>query len=135
MTAWRRVPNALLALSRHGYTRWRVSPRDLAAMAGFPGFWRMAARHWRMGTREIGRARNRATFAKALQRLVPTITAADLRRAGTGVRAQAVDRAGRLVDDFAFATGHRSLHVLNAPSPAATAALAIGEAIADRVPD
>ena len=123
-------PNAVLALKREGY-RWRdVSLRDLAATAAWPGFWRLAARHWRAGAYEVRRSLLKGTFARDLQRLVPAIRPADLHRAGSGVRAQAVDREGGLVDDFRIVRGERSIHVLNAPSPAATASMPIGERIA-----
>ena len=123
-------PNAVLALARQRYRRVAFSLRDTASTVGWPGFWRLAARHGRTGFGEIGRSLSRAAFARAAARLVPEIRPADLVAAGCGIRAQAVDRQGRLVDDFRFATGDRTVHVLNAPSPAATAALAIGEEIA-----
>jgi (S)-2-hydroxyglutarate dehydrogenase len=126
-------PNAVLALKREGY-RWRdVSPRDLAATAAWPGFWRMAARHWRTGVEEVWRSWVAAAFVRDLRRLVPDLQGSDLTRGGSGVRAQAVDRQGRLLDDFHILRGPAgtpSLHVLNAPSPAATASLAIGREIA-----
>jgi L-2-hydroxyglutarate oxidase len=92
----------------------------------------MAARHWRAGIAEQARSLSRRAFARACAALVPEITADDLVEGGAGVRAQAVARDGALVDDFAIAEGHRMVHVLNAPSPAATASLAIGEEIATR---
>jgi L-2-hydroxyglutarate oxidase len=123
-------PNAVLALKREGY-RWRdVSPRDVAATAGWPGFWRLAARYWRIGAYEVRRSLLKGTFVRDLRRLVPAIRPADVHRAGSGVRAQAVDRRGGLVDDFRIVRGERSIHVLNAPSPAATASMPIGERIA-----
>lgn len=126
-------PNAVLALSRHGY-RWRaLSPRDLAATLAYPGFWRMAGRHWRYGAGEVRRSLSRRAFLREVRRLVPGLGPGDLRRGGAGVRAQAVARDGSLVDDFRIAEQERAVHVLNAPSPAATAALAIGEEIADLV--
>lgn len=126
-------PNAVLALSRHGY-RWRaLSPRDLAAALTYPGFWRMAGRHWRYGAGEVRRSLSRRAFLREVRRLVPGLGPRDLRRGGAGVRAQAVARDGSLVDDFRIAEQERAVHVLNAPSPAATAALAIGEEIADLV--
>jgi len=126
-------PNAVLALAREGYGWNRVDVRDLAEVAGYPGFWRLARRFWRTGAFETYRSFSTAAFVRSLQKLVPAVTAADVRRGGAGVRAQAIDRHGRLVDDFAVVETERSLHVLNAPSPAATAALAIGDHLAERV--
>ncbi|HEY8091320.1 MAG TPA: L-2-hydroxyglutarate oxidase [Polyangiaceae bacterium] len=125
-------PNAVLALAREGYRRASFDARDAWDLARWPGFWRMARRHWRMGMAEQARSLRRASFARACAALVPEITAADLVPGGAGVRAQAVARDGSLLDDFAFAEGERMVHVLNAPSPAATASLAIGEEIAGR---
>jgi L-2-hydroxyglutarate oxidase len=124
-------PNAVLAAARHGY-RWRdVSPRDVLDLAGYGGFWRMAARYWRTGLGEVWRSLSHRAFTRALQALVPDVRPADLVRGGAGVRAQVVERDGRLADDFRLAEGPGSLHVLSAPSPAATACLAIGEHLAD----
>ena len=123
-------PNAVLALARHGYTRKVVSPRDAWDMARLPGFWRMARRYWRTGLAEEWRSWSLGAFTRALARLVPDVRPEDLRRAGAGVRAQALDRDGSLADDFRIARGRDSFHVLSAPSPAATASLAIGEHVA-----
>ena len=123
-------PNAVLALSREGYSRSSVSPRDLMQMFTFPGFWRMVSKNWRTGTREMRRSFSKQAFLKALQRLVPELQASDLRPGGSGVRAQAVDRDGSLVDDFLFVRSNNMLHVCNVPSPAATASLPIGRVIA-----
>ncbi len=125
-------PNAVLAWKRAGYSRFSFSARDAAATLGYPGFWRMAPRYARVGWAEYRRAFSRRRFVAELRRLVPAVGEADLVRAGCGVRAQALDRAGRLVDDFVFAEGEGMIHVLNAPSPAATAALAIAARIAAR---
>ena len=126
-------PNAVLALRREGY-RWRdVSFRDLADVARYPGFWRLAGRFWRTGAMEVVRSLSKRRFVAALQRLVPEICSADIFRAGAGVRAQAVARDGSLLDDFCIVRGERSVHVLNAPSPGATASIAIGETIADQL--
>ncbi|HEX3770734.1 MAG TPA: L-2-hydroxyglutarate oxidase [Polyangiaceae bacterium] len=125
-------PNAVLALKREGYTRTSFDARDTWGIATWPGFWRMARKHWRAGLGEQWRSWSRAAFARACAALVPSITAADLAPGGAGVRAQALSRTGALLDDFAFAEGERMVHVLNAPSPAATASLAIGEEIARR---
>ncbi|HUF78288.1 MAG TPA: L-2-hydroxyglutarate oxidase [Thermoanaerobaculia bacterium] len=133
-------PNAVLALHRHGYRRGDPlassvtgDPRDLASTLGFPGFWRLARRHWRDGAGELRRSLSRRAFAREVRRLVPAIRSSDLHRGGCGIRAQAVDRQGNLLDDFHIVHAERQVHVLNAPSPAATAALAIGREIADRV--
>jgi len=128
-------PNAVLALAREGYGWTRVDGRDLAEVAAYPGFWRLARRFWRTGAFETYRSFSTAAFVRSLQKLVPAITPADVRRGGAGVRAQAIDPQGRLVDDFAVIETERSLHVLNAPSPAATAALTIGDHLAERVAD
>jgi (S)-2-hydroxyglutarate dehydrogenase len=126
-------PNAVPALSREGY-RWRqVRARDLAGTLAYPGFWRLARGTWREGVAEIRRSASARRFAAAARRLVPELADEDLRPAGAGVRAQAVTRDGRLVDDFLVVETPTALHVLNAPSPAATAALPIGAELADRV--
>ena len=125
-------PNAVLALAREGY-RWRdVDLRDLADTLSYPGFLRLAARHWRMGSGEVWRSISKGAFARALQRLVPEIRPDNLRPAEAGVRAQALARDGSLVDDFLIHEAGRVVHVLNAPSPAATASLSIGETVAER---
>ncbi len=123
-------PNAVLAMARHGYTRADLSPADVLDWLAFPGFWRMAGRHWRMAIGEIQRAGSRNAFASELRRMVPELNADDLLPAEAGVRAQAVDRDGSLVDDFRIERVPGMVHVLNAPSPAATASLAIGGEIA-----
>ncbi len=125
-------PNAVLALKREGYTWEDVSLRDLAETARWPGFWRLMRRTWATGIGEVWRSLVRGAFVRDLQRLLPELADADLLRGGSGVRAQAVDRAGRLVDDFHILPGEQALHILNAPSPAATASIAIGEHIAAR---
>jgi len=123
-------PNAVLAFRREGYRRISFSLRDTAAVLGTPAFWRLAGRYWRTGLAEMWRSASRPAFARALQRLVPEIAADDLRPGGAGVRAQALDRSGSLVDDFHIVEAERQIHVLNAPSPAATASLAIGAHLA-----
>jgi L-2-hydroxyglutarate oxidase LhgO len=123
-------PNAVLALKREGYTRTSFNMKDAWDTATWPGFWRMAGKHWRAGMGEQWRSFSRRAFAKACAALVPEIQESDLAPGGAGVRAQALARSGALVDDFALAEGERMVHVLNAPSPAATASLAIGEEIA-----
>jgi L-2-hydroxyglutarate oxidase len=128
-------PNAVLAWRREGYRRSDISLRDLAETLSFVGFWKLAARFWRVGIREHGRSLSKTLFVKSLQRLMPEIRSSDLVPGGSGVRAQAVDQQGRLIDDFRILAEARMVHVLNAPSPAATASLSIGEHIADRVMD
>ena len=125
-------PNAVLALAREGYSRTSFGARDAWDIVTWPGFWRMARRHWRAGLHEQARSLSRKAFAGACAALVPEVTSGDLVPGGAGVRAQAVGRDGVLLDDFALAEGQRMVHVLNAPSPAATASLAIGEEIAAR---
>lgn len=126
-------PNAVLALSREGY-RWSdVNGTDLWDTVSYHGFWRLAARHWRSGLREMMRSGSRRRFARSLRRLVPGVEARDLVPARAGVRAQAVSPDGRLVDDFLIVDGERSVHVCNAPSPAATSSFPIGRAVAERV--
>ena len=125
-------PNAVLAFAREGYAMRTVDFEHLAETFAFPGFWKMAGRQWRTGVYEFWRSMSKGAFVRALQALVPAITEADVVRGGAGVRAQAVDAQGHLVQDFRFVATPRSLHVLNAPSPAATASLAIGEHIANK---
>lgn len=126
-------PNAVLALAREGY-RWRsVDPQDIAGMATWPGFWRLAAHHWATGAREVSRSLSRSAFAASLARLVPGITAGDLEPAPAGVRAQAVRRDGSLVDDFVIEETAQQVHVINAPSPAATASLEIAAHVVARL--
>ncbi len=125
-------PNAVLALRREGY-RWRdLDLGEAWETLSYGGFWRLARRYWRTGGGEVMRSLSRRAFVRALQRLVPAVEASDLVRAGAGVRAQALDPDGSLVDDFRIEESERMVHVLNAPSPAATASLCIGAAIADR---
>lgn len=125
-------PNALLALARHGYGRGAFALRDAAETLGNPAVWRLMLRYWRIGAGEIVRALSRRALARALAAMVPAIRSADLEPAGAGVRAQALDPSGALVDDFRIVEADRMVHVLNAPSPAATAALAIGRHVAER---
>ncbi len=124
-------PNAVLAFAREGYRFSQVRPREMARLMSYPGFWAMARRYWRTGADEFARSLSRRAFAQALQKLVPAIQESDLAPGGAGVRAQAVSRDGSLVDDFRIETSPRAIHVVNAPSPAATASLAIGEVIAE----
>ncbi len=125
-------PNAVLAFAREGYRRRDVDLAHLMGTLSDPAFWKLARRHWRHGLREMRRSFDTRLLLRDLQRLVPSLERQDLRPGGAGVRAQVIDAQGQLVDDFLFASGPYSLHVLNAPSPAATASLAIAEEIADR---
>ncbi|MFE7979232.1 L-2-hydroxyglutarate oxidase [Streptomyces shenzhenensis] len=125
-------PNAVPALAREGYGWRTVRPREVAGTVAWPGTWRMARRHWRYGAGEFGRSVSKRAFAAEVRRLLPAVTREDLVRAAAGVRAQAVLRDGTLVDDFLIREGPRAIHVLNAPSPAATACLPIGREVARR---
>ena len=123
-------PNAVLALSREGY-RWNtISPRDLVGTLTFPGFLKLASGNIGTGAKEILRSFSKRRFAQDLARLVPAITAADLAPSGAGVRAQAIGRDGKLVDDFVIQRDRNQVHILNAPSPAATSALEIARYVA-----
>ena len=118
-------PNAVLAMAREGY-RWRdIEPRQIREHLGNQGLWKLARKYWRTGAGEIWRSVSKAAFVRALQRLVPEIVVQDLETSPAGVRAQAMDAHGELMDDFAITQTSNSLHVLNAPSPAATASLEI----------
>lgn len=125
-------PSAVLALAREGYDPTDLSLRDLGDLLGFPGFWRMASRHWRVGLEELASSVSKRWFTRKTRHLLSGLSISDLGAKRTGVRAQAVDRRGRLVNDFRLAGDGRTLHVVNAPSPAATAALAIGRHVASR---
>jgi L-2-hydroxyglutarate oxidase len=127
-------PNAVLALAREGYTWGRVSARDTMDAASYAGLWRLGRRHFRYGLSEFARSLSRKRFAASLARLVPELTAADLVPAPAGVRAQAVLPNGDLVDDFLIVDRGRQVHVLNAPSPAATSSLEIARYIVASVP-
>ena len=116
-------PNAVLALAREGYRKRDVNLRDVADVVSFPGFWRLARRHGAAGLGEVARSLSKHLFVRALQRLVPEVESRDLVRSEAGVRAQALEPSGALVDDFLFVRSDRALHVCNAPSPAATASL------------
>ncbi|MFJ9422365.1 L-2-hydroxyglutarate oxidase [Streptomyces sp. NPDC101249] len=126
-------PNAVPALAREGYGWGVVRPRELAGTLGWPGTWRMAGRHWRYGAGELRRSLSRAAFTEAVRRLLPAVREDDLIRPTAGVRAQAVLRDGTLADDFLIKETPRVVHILNAPSPAATASLPIGREVARRV--
>jgi (S)-2-hydroxyglutarate dehydrogenase len=124
-------PNAVLAFAREGYRSTDVNLRDLTSALAFPGFWRMAARYWRNGFAEWYRSLWKPAFVRALQRMLPEVRESDLVPGGSGVRAQALKPDGTLVDDFQFVPSGKVLHVLNVPSPAATASLTIAKAIVD----
>ncbi len=126
-------PNAVLALAREGYRKTSFVAADAWDALSYSGFWRLAARHWRAGCGELVRSLSKRAFVRALQRLLPEIQENELVPAPAGVRAQALARDGALVDDFLIQRQGPLIHVLNAPSPAATASLAIGEALAERV--
>ena len=125
-------PNAVLAWKRQGYARGSFSARDAAEWLAYPGFWRMGRRHWRMGLGEAWRSLSKRAFVTALQRLLPELRPEDVRRTGAGVRAMALGPRGTLLDDFHIVEAEHMIHVLNAPSPAATASIAIGRSIATR---
>lgn len=124
-------PNAVLAFKREGYTKTSFSLHDSFETFTYPGFWRMALRYWRIGLGEMYRSFSKAAFVRALQRLLPEIGPEHLEAGGAGVRAQALSADGALVDDFRIVRTANAIHVLNAPSPAATASLCIGEQIAE----
>jgi (S)-2-hydroxyglutarate dehydrogenase len=127
-------PNAVLAFKREGYRRTDISCTDMFETLTFPGFWKMARKHYRDGMMEMVRSVSKRAFVKSLQQLIPEITEGDLVPAHSGVRAQALMPDGKLADDFLIMKGQNSIHVCNAPSPAATASLEIGRFIASQVP-
>lgn len=126
-------PNAVLALAREGYTWGAVQGRDVTDSLAWPGLWKLGKRYWRTGISEVARSVSERRFLASLRELVPDLPDGCLRPSHAGVRAQALHRDGRLVDDFYYERGIRQVHVLNAPSPAATASLEIGRRIADEV--
>jgi len=126
-------PNAVLAFKREGYTKKDFSFGDVFQMLTYNGFWKMSAKYYKMGFGEFYRSFSKKVFLKALQQLVPEIQANDIEPGGAGVRAQALEPTGKLVDDFRIVEASRMVHVLNAPSPAATASLSIGRIIANIV--
>lgn len=123
-------PNAVLAFKREGYRFIQTSIPDLLSYAAYPGFWRMAIKYWKMAVAEYYRSLSKAAFVRALQKLVPELGSEDVHRGGAGVRAQALSPKGALIDDFLIAEADGMIHVLNAPSPAATASISIGRTIA-----
>ncbi len=126
-------PNAVLALSRGGYDWTKIRPADLAETLRYKGFRKLAAAHWKTGLGEMRRSLSKHAFVKALQKLMPCLKPADLVRGRAGVRAQAVSPEGQLVDDFLIQPSDSAIHVLNAPSPAATASFAIADEIVDQI--
>ncbi|MBP1682827.1 MAG: putative oxidoreductase [Ignavibacteriaceae bacterium] len=126
-------PNAVLAFKREGYTKKDFSFGDLSQMIFYSGFWRMASKYYKMGLGEFYRSFSKKAFVSALQKLIPEIQEDDIKAGGAGVRAQALEPDGKLVDDFRIVEANKMIHVLNAPSPAATASLSIGKTIADIV--
>ncbi|HEU4894549.1 MAG TPA: L-2-hydroxyglutarate oxidase [Acidimicrobiia bacterium] len=126
-------PNAVLALDREGYRRSSFDLADVAAIVSWPGFWRMGRAHWRAGARELAGSMSTRSYMRLARRYVPEIGPADVVRSRVGVRAQALDRDGSLVDDFRIYESEGVVSVRNAPSPAATSSLAIAEFVADRV--
>ncbi len=125
-------PNAVLAFKREGYRKTSLSLHDLLETLAYPGFWRMVGRYWRSGLGEMARSFSKEKFVRELQKLVPALRSEDLEEGGTGVRAQAVAADGSLVDDFRIVRDGNIVHVLNVPSPAATASLAIAETILEK---
>jgi len=124
-------PNAVMAFAREGYTKWQFAPGELWETIRYAGFRRMAFRYWRSGFSEWKRSMSKRSFTRSLQKLVPAIRESDLRPGGSGVRAQAVTPEGRLLDDFHIVQDRQMVHVLNVPSPAATASLSIARHICD----
>ncbi|WP_291182952.1 L-2-hydroxyglutarate oxidase [Gilvibacter sp.] len=122
-------PNAVLAFKREGYKFFDVNLKDLAATLRWPGFWKIVGKYGKTGTKEMYRSLSKRQFTKALQGLIPEVKMSDLEPGGAGVRAQACDREGKLLDDFDIQRQGNVMHVRNAPSPAATSSLAIGESI------
>jgi L-2-hydroxyglutarate oxidase len=125
----------VLGFDREGYAKGSVSLADLAAMACFGGFWRMAGRNWRTALAELGNSVSRRRYLELCRKYCPSLTLADLTMPGAGIRAQAVMPDGTLLHDFLFLSSRRQLHVCNAPSPAATAAIPIARMIVDRLED
>lgn len=124
-------PNAVLALSREGYTKTKINVKDCADFLSYKGFWAMAKRYWRMGIYELYRSYSKKAFTRDVQQLFPCIQESDLIPGNAGVRAQIVTHEGKLADDFIIEKQRRMIHILNAPSPAATASLSIGNDVSD----
>lgn len=128
-------PNAVLSLKREGYKKTDFDVKDFSEVLAYKGFWKLASKYWKEGAKEMWRSHSKKAFVKSLQELIPSVHEEDLVPASSGVRAQALQSDGTLVDDFFIVPGKRSIHVCNAPSPAATACFPIGKAIADKVPE
>ncbi|WP_126429046.1 L-2-hydroxyglutarate oxidase [Brevibacillus marinus] len=128
-------PNAVLSFKREGYRKTDLDLKDLSEVLTYPAFWKIAFQNMSEGMKEIIRSLSKKVFVRSLQRLIPEVEENDLIKAESGVRAQALSRDGKLVDDFLIVTNARSTHILNAPSPAATASLAIGREICERIPE
>ncbi|HEX9131071.1 MAG TPA: L-2-hydroxyglutarate oxidase, partial [Ktedonobacteraceae bacterium] len=124
-------PNAVLAFAREGYWRWKINPKDVWEILSYQGFWKMAARYWKMGLAEMFRDYVKAAYVKELQRYMPGLQADDIVPGPSGVRAQALAADGKLLDDFLIQHGENIVHVLNAPSPAATSSLVLAQMIVD----
>ncbi len=126
-------PNAVLAFKRTGYKKSDIAISQIAEMLFYKGFWKMAMKHYKMGIEEFKRSLSKKLFVKSLQKLIPELTENDIIPGGSGVRAQALDQNGKLLDDFRIIQTDKMIHVLNAPSPAATASLSIGDTISDMI--
>ena len=124
-------PNAVLAFAREGYKRWKFSPKDLFEILGYGGFWKLAARYWKMGLAEMYRDYVKAAYVRELQRYIPALQSKDIIPGPSGVRAQAIARDGKLIDDFRIHYGENIVHIVNAPSPAATSSIILAKMIVD----
>jgi L-2-hydroxyglutarate oxidase LhgO len=124
-------PNAVMAFAREGYQRWKFSPGDLLEILGYSGFWKLAAQYWKMGLAEMYRDYVKTAYVKDLQRYIPELQSDDIIPGPSGVRAQAIAKDGQLVDDFLIHYGENTVHIVNAPSPAATSSLVLAQMIVD----
>ena len=124
-------PNAVMAFAREGYQRWKISPKDLLEIVSYSGFWKLAAQYWKMGLVEMYRDYVKAAYLKELQRYIPDLQSDDILPGPSGVRAQALAKDGRLLDDFVIYHRENIVHVVNAPSPAATSSLVLARMIVD----
>lgn len=128
-------PNAVLSFKREGYRKTDFNLKDFSEVMTYFGFWKLASKYWKEGLEEMVHSFSKAAFVSSLQKLIPEIQAKDLEPAPAGVRAQALKSDGSLVDDFHIIPGRNSLHICNAPSPAATGSIQIGKAVVDRIPE